>query len=68
MPEINGAQKLLRKVLERWENEGGRLAPDQLPPAPGPKARHRSSVPASLIESEFGLLKRPGGSRDIAET
>ena len=48
--DITG-KRLKKKVLERWENEGGRLAADPAgPEAVGPKSDHE------------GELNRPSGS------
>jgi hypothetical protein len=53
MPDDNARKRLKKKMLDRWENEGGRIAADS--------AVARESIPASNREGEGN---RPAASRD----
>jgi hypothetical protein len=53
MPDPNARKRLKKKMLDRWENEGGRIAADT------------PSADAIRAESENkGHRKKPSSSRD----
>ena len=71
MPDDNARKRLKKKMLDRWENEGGRIAADSTISSESNPASNRDSKgnppPASRDESKVGATGTRTKKRKLSQ-
>jgi hypothetical protein len=71
VPDKNARKRLKKKMLDRWENEGGRIAGDSMiPPETNPAKNSDSESnrpPASRRKSTVGGTVNPTKKRKLTQ-
>jgi hypothetical protein len=60
MPDYNARKRLKKKMLDRWENEGGRIAADStIPPETNPAENRDSEGNRSVASRDKSTIGGP---------
>jgi hypothetical protein len=67
MPDENARKRLKKRMLDRWENEGGRIAPDSTISSDSNPASKGTRTPASRDKSKPGAPGTGTKKRKLTE-